>query len=83
MKKVILAAAFTMSSFAYAGTHVVFTDADEASIRATAAKINKDRNCKVYAVEVNNGGYRVDRFGNLQPTSPKAAVKYSCNNDDD
>lgn len=83
MKKVILAATFALSSIAYAGTHVVYTDADEASIKAVAAKINKDRGCKVYAVEIKNGGYRVDRFGNLQPTNAKAAVKYTCGSDDD
>lgn len=94
MKKLLLAAALAFGSAAFADTEtgVVFLKAtDEDSIQRAVAMINKDRHptggyfhdsCngsrKVYAVEFTNGGYRVDRYGNLQRTGGKAVIKYSC-----
>lgn len=92
MKKLILAAALTFTGSAFAGTGVVIVDADEGTIQQTVKEINSGRyrgfhdSCsgrrKVYGVDIKNGGYRADRYGNLHPTGPKAAIKYSCKSDD-
>ena len=94
MKKMILIAALALGFTAYAETGVVIVSADEGTIQQTVQQINSGRyrghlhdSCngrrKVYSVSIKNGGYRVDRYGNLQPTGPKAVIKYSCNGSDD
>lgn len=88
MKKIILATAVLFSGTAWSNTAVYTVPADDATIRRTVDQINNGSlrpigdGChpprKVYAVELSNGGYRADRYGNLQPTGAKAHIKYSC-----
>lgn len=87
MKKLILAASFLFAGSAFANTGAVVVNGDDATIRQTVSRINSGHgyfndNCsgrrKVYAVEFTNGGYRVDKYGNLQETGGKAVVKYRC-----
>jgi hypothetical protein len=94
MKKLLIAALLMVGTSAFADqeTGVVFLKAtDEDSVQRAVALINNDRHptggyfndsCngsrKVYAVDFTNGGYRVDRFGNLQRSGGKAIIKYSC-----
>lgn len=89
MKKLILAAALTLGTTAVAQTGVIYSDADEATIRATVSAVNSGSykgyfqdSCStkrsVYAVSITNGGYHVDRNGDLYSEAPQAIIKYRC-----
>ena len=93
MKTLLLSIAMLIGTSAFAAQQqgVIFVNAtDEASIQRAVSQINNgtypgyfNDTCsgrrRVYAVELTNGGYRVDRYGNVIPTAGKAVIKYRCN----
>ena len=90
-EKILIVLSVLFSSVAMAETGIVIIrNVNESNLQQIVIQINNGchrgyfhDSCngrrKVYAVEVKGGGYRVNRYGQLERTGAKAIIKYSCN----